>query len=549
MPEPPSPALLNVQRIQRALRRAREYLDANNPTAAWMVADGLTKEFPGQALGWFFRSLAELADSRLPEAVASAERARALEPGRPEIGAHLARCHMLRSDAFSAVTTARQAASLPTGDAHLLDSLASILTQFGDAELAVELLDRAIAIDPNQPVLHFNLGHAQRVLGRYGDAKSSFDRAIVLAPQFALAHLAIAELPGECVDLRDVERTEAARQALQDGSEARALLDFALAKHCYAAGEVERAATAWARGNAHLHRHFGFDGAFEAELFVRLDANADALLKDAASEMQTLGVDDAPVPIFVLGLPRAGTSLVERLLGNHPKVRLGGELQDFNTCLKRELGIESGSFMDLQIAERMANADWKRVGSAYRARLRERFGAGGFVTDKLPGNAFYVHAIAAALPEARIVHVVRDPLDNCFAIWRDVFGAVYPFAYDQATIAGHCIRFNAWMRRAESALPRRIFQLRYEQLVGVPALVTRALYRFFSIDFEDGCEDPTRNDKPVATTGSIIVRERIHGREVGAYRAYSAHLEPMFQILTDAGLAARDMSRASNVKS
>lgn len=534
---PPTPP--NVMRIQRELRRARTYLDAGNPMSASAVAENLTQQFPRLGLGWFYRSLAEAAESRLPAAIASAERAAEVEPERGEIHAHLARCHMLRGDAFRALQAARRAADLPMDEPALHDRIGATLTQFGDAEAALPLFARAIAADATNPIFHFNQGTAFRALGRRDDARASFERAIAIAPGFALAHWSVVELAGENESL-DAERIAAARTLLGPDSEPLVQLDFAAAKLADRDGRVADAAEAWARANDLMRRRIRFDSSWESELFSTLERQAESLFSAIPQDVASEAIGDAPVPIFVLGMPRSGTTLVERLLGNHPEVRLGGELQDFNVCIKRELGIETGSFMDQEIATRLGEVDWSRVGAAYRERLLERFGAGGYVTDKLPGNSFYVHAIAAALPEARIVHVVRDPLDTCFAIWTDLFGSIYPYAYDQEAIAAHCVRYANWMRRCESALPKRIFPLRYEQLVSVPALVTKALYRFCGLDWVDGAEDPTANDKPVATASAVLVRERIHARGIGAWQRYAQHVAPMREKLIEAGLMSRD---------
>lgn len=528
----------NVTRIARELRRARTYLDAGNPVAASAVAENLTQQFPRLGLGWFYRSLAEAAESRLPAAIASAERAAEIEPERGEIHAHLARCHMLRSDAFKALQSARRAADLRLDEPALIERVGAILTQFGDAEAALPLFARAIEADATNPLFHFNQGTAFRALDRRNEARASFERAIAIAPGFALAHWSLVEWTGENESL-DPARIEAARPLLQVDSEQRAQLDAALAKLADRDGRVNDAVDAWVRANDVMRRRIRFDSSWESALFSTLERHAESLIDTIAQEAAG-STGDAPVPIFVLGMPRSGTTLVERLLGNHPEVRLGGELQDFNVCVKRELGIETGSFMDQEIATRLGEVDWSRVGAAYRERLRERFGAVGYVTDKLPGNSFYVHAIAAALPEARIVHVVRDPLDTCFAIWTDLFGGIYPYAYDQEAIAAHCVRYTNWMRRCESALPKRIFPLRYEQLVSVPALVTKALYRFCGLDWVDGAEDPTANDKPVATASTVLVRERIHARGIGAWQRYAPHVAPMREKLIDAGLMSRD---------
>lgn len=529
----------NFLRIQRELRRARAYLDASNIAAASAVTESVTQQFPQLGLGWFYRSLAEAADSRLVAALASAEQAAVLEPNRPEIHAHLARCYLLRSDAQPALLAARKAAALPIDEVALIDRVASVLTQFGDAAAALPLFERAIAIDPSNPIVFYNFGSALRALDRRDEALAQFERALELAPGFALAHCAIAELGHRPDGHHHVERIEAARPLLAESTEPMAILDFALFKELDQAGQHGPAANALERANHIMQAIARVDSDREAELFSGLEHHAETLFAAIAAEAATAPTG-TPVPIFVLGMPRSGTTLVERLLGNHPDVRLGGEMQDFNVCIKRELGIETGAFIDPQIVARIGEADWQRVGDAYRGRLRERFGDDGYVTDKMSGNSFYVHAIAAALPEARIVHVVRDPLDTCFSIWSDLFGATYPYAYDQDSIAAHYIRYANWMRRCESALPKRILSLRYEQLVSVPGLVTRALYRFCGLNWIEGAEDPTNNAKMVATASAVLVRERIHGRGVGSWQPYAEHVAAMREKLIEAGLIARD---------
>jgi tetratricopeptide (TPR) repeat protein len=528
-----------MQRLQRDLRRVRGYLESGNHPAAQAAAESLTRQFPGVALGWFWRSLAEAAVGNLTAAVSFIERAARLDPERPEVFAHAARCHFLRSDAHLALKAAHAAAALSSDNPVLLDQVAAVLTHFGAAGAALPASEKAAELDPKNPLIAFNLGTVYRALGRHDEALAQFERALELAPGLAMAHWAIAESRTWPAQGNHVERMQAARALQGPGSETLALLEFAIAKELDDAGAHDQAFAALERGNAIMRERLRIDHRWEETVFTQLERQVEATLASAAAEPGER-VGDAPIPIFILGMPRAGGALVERLLGNHPEVRLGGELQDFNVCVKRELGIETAAFMNEQIATRMADADWQRVGAAYRERLRERFGAGGYVTDKLPGNHFFVHAIAAALPEARIIHVIRDPLDTCFAIYREMFGTVYPFAYEQQAVAGHYVRYAKWMRQCELAKPKRIFPLRYEQMVSVPGLITRALYRYCGLDWVEGAEDPTANDKPVATANPVLVRDRVHSRGIGAWQPYATNLAPMREVLSEAGLISRD---------
>ncbi len=473
-------------RADRDLRRLRQYLETGQFDAAQAAAESLTRAFPQLALGWFWRSLVHQAQGNLTFAVVAAERAIQLDDQRAEVHAHIACCHLLRGDSFLALQSAQRAQALEPKDPIPLDGIAAVFSQCGDHLRAKSLYEQAAALAPEHAAIAVNLGNTLTQLGEFDAAEAAFERALSVAPRQAEAHWALAQLRPWTETDHHLDRLDRLLAHSRPGSSEAALIDFARAKELDDLGRVDTATEALQRANQAMQQRLRFSLAADARVFDALDAVAGSLIDAAPADRAATNAAGSPTPIFIVGMPRSGTSLVERLLGNHPEVRLGGELQDFSVCVKRELGLDGRAFVDDHIIARLPGIDWARVGDAYRARLTERFGRGGYVTDKLPGNHAYVAAIAAALPEARIVHVVRDPMDTCYAIYRQMLGAVYPFAYDQEILATHYVRYAAWMRRCESGLPKRIFPLRYEQLVSVPGLVTRQLYRYCGLEWVDG---------------------------------------------------------------
>ena len=529
-------------RAERDLRRVRSYLADGQIDAAQASAESLNRAFPELAIGWFWRSLVHMAQNQMALAIGAAERAVQIDDQRAEVHSHLARCHLARGDAQLARQSAERALALAPDDAALLDGIGSVLAQVGESLRAHELHARAVAAAPENISMAMNLGQSLRQLGRDDEACKVFEQVVDRVPQHGHAHWAIAHSGSVRPDANHLERLDAARRDSRPGSIESAWLDFARFKEFDDLGLTNQAIAALLAANDTMRGRLRFSAAADVRLFELLELGAADVFGVASAQLARSGPGSAPVPIFVLGMPRSGTSLVERLLGNHPEVRLGGELQDFNVCIKRELGIDASTFIDERVVARLPEVDLKRNGEAYRERLQRRFGTGGYVTDKLPGNYAYVAAIAAALPEARIVHMVRDPMDNCFAIFKQMLGPVYPYAYDQEDLAGHYVRYARFMRRCESALPQRVFPLRYEHLVSVPALITRQLYRYCGLDWVDGAEQPAGNAKPVATARPVQVRDQIDARGIGAWESYAPHLVAMRTVLAGAGLVPREQA-------
>ncbi len=528
-----------LQRAGRHLRRVRQYLDDGQFEAAMASAESLNRDFPELAIGWFWRSLAHMAQGEFATAIAAAERALALDDQRAEVHSHLARCHLVRGDAHLAMLAVERALALNLDGVALLDGLGTVLSQCGDQARAIGLQERAASLAPDHPAIAFNLAVSLRLHGRIDDAVSALERVIAVAPNHAQAHWMLAQIRATQGDAQTSARLAKAYTAARPDSIDAATIDFARFREFDAAADHASAADCLLRANAVMQRNLRFNSERDTQLFERLERHLNDMVAATSNAVPATPTDTGPVPLFIVGMPRSGTSLVERLLGNHPEVQLGGELQDFNVCIKRELGLEIPAFIDERIVERMSDIDWSHVGAAYRERLRTRFGNAGYVTDKLSGNYAYVAAIAAALPEARIVHVVRDPMDNCYAMFRHSFGAVYSFAYDQQKLAEHYVRYARFMRRCESMLPMRVVPLRYEQLISVPTLISRQLYRHCGLEWFEGAQDSAGNEKPVATASPVDVRRQIDGYSIGAWLPYAAHLQPMRTVLADAGMVAR----------
>jgi hypothetical protein len=243
-------------------------------------------------------------------------------------------------------------------------------------------------------------------------------------------------------------------------------------------------------------------------------------------------------PIFVIGMPRTGTTLVERILSSHPDVSSAGELEDLALCVKRATGTRSPRVFDVETAERSAAIDHAAVGRRYLERTRRYRERTRRFVDKMPLNFFYVGLIHLALPEAKIVCLRRDPMDTCLSNFRQLFGlnfSYYDYAYDLADIAEYYLLFDRLIRHWRQALPGKLLELEYEQLVTAQERQTRRLLEFCGLPWDARCLRFEANEAAVATASAVQVRQTLHTDAIGRWRRYGDLLEPAAARLRAAG--------------
>ena len=454
---------------------------------------------------------------------------------RPDYHAQHARCLALLKRDVEAGAAAERAEALGPRDALTLDTLGNVWSRLGDHARAVEMFERAVAWSPDKADFHYNLAASLRILGRFDEAEQELDAAIRLAPRLYRAHSALADLRKQTVASNHIARLEALLPGIGNDVDGEVHVRHALAKELEDVGDYARAFAHLSAGKSRKRRTLDYTIADDEALFATLERVFDA----QRCSTPPAGCPSRE-PIFVVGLPRSGTTLVERILSAHSQVYSAGELQNFGLALKRTAATPSNRVLDPQTIEQGVHCDLAAVGQRYIDSTRPLTGKTPRFVDKLPLNFFYIGFIHFALPNAKIVCLRRQPLDSCLSLYRQLLAVVfsyYNFTYDLRDIGRYYVLFDRLLAHWRQVLPGKVLEVSYESLVAEQERTTRELLEFCDLPWEAQCLDFHTNAAPVATASSVQVRAPLYGTSVGRWRRYAAQLEPLITQLRAAGIS------------
>ena len=401
-----------------------------------------------------------------------------------------------------------------TGDAY--NSLAHVSVALGRHERANALYRRAVELGPTSRHW-FNLATSERSLGRLAEAEAACDRAIALDAREYRGYLLRSELRVQTAAANHVEQLRHVLARTDLATSARVLLGYALGKELDDLGQYEEAFKWFAMAAGARRRELAYDVAADERTMRRIAETFPRGADRVASDQ----VDSGRF-VFIVGLPRSGTTLVDRILTGLPGVRSNGETDKF------EHALAAGSAAGKAI-------DWDAVAAAY-ARLA---GAGGMppvIIEKLPLNYLHLGAIRRALPRARLVLVSRAPLDCCFAMYRTLFGDAYPFTYQFDDLARYYAAYSRLIAHWSTSFGESIHEVHYEELVADPGRVSAALAQACGLEWRDSAVAVENNASVCLTQSAAQIRRPIYRSSAGSWRHYGAQLEPLITALRAHGV-------------
>ncbi len=396
---------------------------------------------------------------------------------------------------------------------------------------ALMLMDRARAAGFDNADFRYFYALQLQFNGHIAAAQRELESCLELGPAYGRACLTLARGRKQTLDSNHIDFILDRLRSVEQGSEDHAAFEFALFEELEDLGEYGAAFEALQRGNEIMYARQEHDPQREAAVFDALINLTDARFFESRVASRAEVTEEEPIPVFVVGLPRSGTTLLDRLLDNHSRIRSAGERTDFPLQLRWAADLYGKELIDEPLLDRLANVDYAEVGRRYLAQTRWRAGGQNFFVDKLPANYMLLGFIHLALPHAPILHLVRSPMDVCFSNYKALFGDNYPYSYKLEPLASHYRAYRRLMRHWHERMPGRILDVDYAALVKDPASQMARILAHCGLDFQSACIDPTRNRTAVNTLSSTQVREGIHTNALGAWRRYRQQLEPLRRTL------------------
>jgi tetratricopeptide (TPR) repeat protein len=511
---------------ERLCERAHAYNEQGNADAARATLEALLQRVPNSAAVHLRLGSLDYAEDRLRDCTRHTLDAARYLPDDPDGILQI----VLTLLQVGEIVVARQCLEHPAiarcRSGAALARLSSAHQMIGEHDKALQLLDRAKALGHDNPDFRYVRAVELLFTGKSAEAEAELDTCLRMGSTYGRASVTLARLHRQTRERNHLDFIRAQLARVQRGSEDAAAFEYAQYKELEDLGEYEAAWQALARGAAIMYARTPYDVAGEQRIVAALTRLCDAEFLAAPAHAH-----DGPQPIFIIGMPRSGTTVLDRILGNHSQVVSAGELGDFARAVRWGADHKSLLPVDDAILARARRLDFAAIGARYLAQSQWRAQGRPRYVDKLPINWIQAGFIHKALPGARVLHMTRDPADTCFSNFRAFFGVGYAYSYDFAALATHFRHYRQTMAHWQRAMPGRILDVKYERLVADPETVAREVLEFCGLAYEPGCSELERNGAPVATLSSAQVREPIHARGVGEWRRYERQLQPLLEAI------------------
>lgn len=439
----------------------------------------------------------------------------------------LSHAQLERQDLQAALASIERAVLLNPGSANVRISLANVQGRSGRHDQAIETYRRAIELNPDLPGAYLGLGNTLKTVGRQAEAVEAYRHAAALRADMSEAWWSLSNLKTFRFTDDEIETMQRQLEVPELSDEARVQFCFALAKACEDRGDYPRAFELYERGNHFRRAQENYDPVQTEVINERIMKVFDA---DFLARHSNRGHPD-PAPIFVVGLPRSGSTLIEQILASHSRVDATHELPEVGRLIQQINRNRKDRVTYPEAVCDFTDEDWAAFGRSYIEQTRQHRRDAPHFVDKMPNNFASIGLISLALPNARFINTRRHPLDTCLSCYKQLFARGQPFTYDLTELGEYYLQYDRMMAHWHATLPGRVLDVQYESVVADQGTQTRRLLEFCGLPWEDACLRYYETERAIRTASSEQVRRPIYNSAIGVWRRYIRELAPLIEIL------------------
>jgi tetratricopeptide (TPR) repeat protein len=516
---------LELSPQSKALADAARLFDSGEPAAAEKICGELLIAEPANTRALRLLARIVAAGERFAAAEGLLRRAIDIAPDQHLAYSELAEALATQSRFDEAIGLLEKACALQPIDAALQLRLADALAIMNRPDKALAAYERAAGLAADSLPALLGCAHTLRILGRRDEAIARYRQCVELDATCGDAWWNLASMRGYRFSAADLQKMQSVLVATTD-SAVRIRINFALARGFEATEDYGQAWQHYLAGNREQRKQVSYD---PVEIETQNDERIRVFARNALTRERP-AAGKQPIPVFIVGLPRSGSTLIEQILASHSQVEGCGELP-YVIMIAAELAARDGSRYPASVLE-MGNTSLQALGDKYLVHSRRhRAQTTPYFTDKMPGNFAHIGLISLLLPDAVIIDARRDPLDTCVANFRQLFAQGKNHSYDLVEVGEYYLEYLRLMEHWDEVLPGRVLRVQYEELVTDLDGQVRRLLAHCGLDFEPACLEFHRSKRAVNTASSEQVRQPIYTDAIGYWRHFEAELDELKQVL------------------
>lgn len=514
--------------MQNEIQKVNELIGKKRIAQAEALCHKITKSYPDKADGWIVLARISQMKGDGKKMLDYAEQAVKIAPDNliallQEAEGNLQCFKIARAhEKLSELET--KAANEP----RILQHVAELYTHAGNHQNAMRCYKQAHTIIGDNAELLYNTANAAIALGDGVEAERLLDKVIAKNPHDYDAYYNRATYRKQSSDNNHTDEIESLLKSGIKNAAGEVQLEYALAKEYEDLGNSPTSFAHLKKGADRRRSMLSYNVRDDVEVLIEIGAAMDkGFLKDSPEPTSDAG------PVFILGMPRSGTTLVDRIISSHSDVESLGEINDFAMAMMKHAPKATNK---LDLISKTTEIDFKKLAGTYLKITAEKNTSTAYLIDKTPANFLYIGLIAKSLPNAKIIHLRRNPMDSCYAIYKTLFKMGYPFSYDLDDLGKYYVAYHNLMTHWQEALPGRILHMDYENLVSDQEAQSRRLITHLGLEWQDACLEFHKNKAASSTASAAQVRKPLYSSSVGKWKNYETELAPLKATFEQAGI-------------